>query len=180
MGEKMYYNDNFDISRKLIDYYMEIEEFKYDLNRKQSVIDEKIIRTLQQGEVEEYKGDYCYVKLKIEENKKINYSKYIGQLIEHEYKNLLDIIEGKKLLDYMIENEEAMHLYKKYRYEKNENDKLKLIDDFKNNKRFDLLKFNLDDIKKIYKEELSQKKKECLESIIEENQKKTLIYDYIK
>lgn len=180
MENKMYYNDKFDISRKLIDYYMEIEEFKYDLNKKQSVIDEKIISILQQREVEEYNGDYCYVKLKIEENKKINYSKYIEQLIEHEYKNLLDIIEGKKLLDYMIENEKAMNLYKKYRDEKNENDKLELIDDFKNNKRFDLLKFNLDDIKKTYEEESSHKKKEYLESIIEDNQKKTLIYDYIK
>lgn len=180
MEDKMYYNDKFDISRKLIDYYMEIEELKYDLNKKQSVIDEKIISILRQREVEEYKGDYCYVKLKIEENKKINYSKYIEQLIEYEYKNLLDIIEGKKLLDYMIENEKSMNLYKKYRDEKNENDKLELIDDFKDNKRFDLLKFNLDEIKKTYEEESSHKKKEYLESIIEDNQKKTLIYDYIK
>lgn len=180
MEEKIYFDENFDISKKLIDYHMEIEEYKYDLSNKQKVIDEKIINILQRKGVNEYDGDHCYVKLEIEEKKKINYTKYIEKLIKYGCNDSLQIKEGKKLLEYIINDEEAVKLYKKYKDKKNEDDKLDLIDVFKNNGRFDLLKFDLDDIKKIYKQETSSEKKEYFKRIIEDNQDNILIYDYIK
>lgn len=180
MKNQIYYDQNFDISKKLIDYHMEIEEFKYDLEENQKVITNEIISILKQKGIDEYRGEYCYAKLKKVENKKIKYSKYIDKLIEYEYDYLLDIIEGKKLLEYMTYNENAMNLYRKYKSQKDIDSKLALINELKNKNKFDLMKFNLDDIKNIYcNKNILDKKREYLKMIIDDNESVDLIYDYI-
>lgn len=181
MKDKMINNKEIDISKRLIDYHMEIEEFKYDLDKNQEAIRCEIINILQKYGINEYKTDYCKVRLIHDKNNKINYSKYVGNLIEKGYKNILDIKEGKKLLEYMIDNESIRELYKQYKSIDNDNTKsrLKLVDELIANNRLDILKFDLEDIKKIYINSLG-KDKEYLKSIIKDNENSKLICDYIK
>ena len=97
------------------------------------------------------------------------------------YKSIFDIKEGKKLLEYMIDNEKVRSLYKEYKNIDKDStvSRLKLIDELIANNRLDILKFDLEDIKKIYIKS-SGKDKEYLKSIINDNENKNLICDYIK
>lgn len=181
MKDKMINNKEIDISKKLIDYHMEIEELKYDLDKNQEAIRSEIISILQKHGINEYESDYCKVRLIDYKNKKINYSKYVENLIEMGYKSIFDIKEGKKLLEYMIDNEKVRSLYKEYKNIDKDStvSRLKLIDELIANNRLDILKFDLEDIKKIYIKS-SGKDKEYLKSIINDNENKNLICDYIK
>ena len=181
MKDKMVNDEELDIAKKLINYHMEIEEFKYDLDKNQETISSEIIKILQKREMNEYKSDYCKVRIIQDKNNKINYSKYVGDLVKNGYKNILDIKEGKKLLEYMVDNESVRELYKQYKSINNDNTKsrLKLVDELIANNRLDILKFDLDDIKKIYINSLG-KDKEYLKSIIKDNENSKLMCEYIK
>lgn len=176
---KEYLSEKYKYPKKIIDYYLEIESYKKDLNCQQKKIKEIIMKIFDENKnIDILQGEYC----KVEKNIDIKLSNVKMREIEILKKfGLLSIItiDRKKFTDYMEKYNEDFDIYKEYFTEKDINRKRiiheKLIERIIENNNLKILTIDVNKLKesKYYGDE-------NIQQIIKKRETEKIKFDIIK